>query len=296
MEVFLHLRGILWFVLHLLAGTCAAILIRILAESFHTFQIVFMYNFMGLILLLPWILSEGKKSLAVNKPKSHMLRGLMGVGSFSCWVTGISLVPLADAAALAQSSPLIVTILAILTINEKIGKHRAFALIAGFIGTMIILRPGTNAFDINILYIVGAVLIRSTSDILQKILVSADTPKVNVFYLLLWLSIFSFPLALNHWKTPELQHIPALLVFGVISMLVVSSMIKAYEHEELTTLMPFAFIGLLSMFASGYIFFGEKIDIYTLVGGSIIILSCIHIMRRQHKKYRMSEEMHDPGE
>lgn len=289
-----HFKGIAWFISHMLIGTFGALLVRVLTKDFHVFQVVFMYSFTALLFLLPWAFNKGTTSLKSNKPRAHFLRGILGFASFAFWVKGLSLIPLADAAALAQSTPLLTTLLAILLLSEPISKNRIAPLLVGFIGAIIILRPGTTAFDYGSLFIVGAVVVRAISDIISKKLVKIDSAKINVLYLFIFMTILSFPLASMDWKAPTSEHIPIIIILGITSSATILSMMKAYEYEDLSVLMPFSFIGLLSMFCAGYIAFNEVVDKFTLIGGTIIILSCVYMFRIQHT--RMKEIIHDPGE
>lgn len=295
MEIKSHMHGIMWFVVHIVFGAASSTLVRTLSADFHPFQIVFMHNLFALPILIPWALKGGGiRGLATTHPKSHILRGALSVVSFSFWVTAIAIIPLADAAALGQGVPLLTVLFAILFLKEPLNKHRLTALLIGFIGAIIVLRPGTSAFQFGSLLVLGAVIVRAGSDILSKNLLKIDSAKINTFYMFVGTTVFSFPLALIYWKTPEIKHLPMLFTMGIFAFTLTFAILKAFEREDLTVLMPFAFLHLILMFAAGYIFFNEHVDVYTLIGGIVIIASSIYTLKTRKRVEK--EIIHDPGE
>jgi len=298
MDVLGHWRGIAWFMAHLLTGAIQVVLIRLLSTDYPITQIVFLNCAIGLLTFMPIIIAKGFHTVRTPRIKGHLVRGAMSVGSFVSWVTAVSLIPLADAAALAQTTPLLTTILAVLINKERLGPHRFSTLIIGLLGALIILRPGTDAFQYGSIFVLLAVVIRSSSDIFSKILIRRDSAFTCAFYILFGTTIFSWPFALPDWQPLTGIGVFLFVSLGVSGAFVTYAMIKAFEHEDLTVLSPFAFVGLLLMAASGYFFFGEAIDLYTLIGGGIIIATSVYMVHRQHTraKRRLVEQMTDPGE
>ncbi|MGE5203150.1 MAG: DMT family transporter, partial [Acidobacteriota bacterium] len=135
----------------IVAGMCATIMNVVVreaaAEGMHAFEITFFRCLFGFVVLIPWIMKVGVGALRTRKIGYYTLRGMVSLVSMLTWFYGITLVPLSTATALNFTSPLFATLGAALVLHETVRFRRWAALAVGFLGVVVILRPGTEALD-----------------------------------------------------------------------------------------------------------------------------------------------------
>ena len=257
--------------------------VRYLSQSLPTEQVVLLRNLIALSLLSIWIFPQGVAPLRTGRLWSHIGRSTLGAISMHTWFYALGHMPLSEATALSFTTPIFVTILAILFLGERNTKRRWFAIALGLMGALVILRPGTDAMfnPVAADAILSSVLIALIS-LWVKSLSRTETTSSMLFYMALIMTLVALPMGTLHWKamTPWLW-----LGAGVMatsSLLAHSLLIEAYKHAEMTVLMPFDFTRLLFTSALAYFFFGEKIDAVTLTGAGIIVLASIIAAREKH--------------
>src|ERR1700757_5038834 len=143
-------RAALWI---LLSGVCAVlmnVLIRIAAQAMHPFEVAFFRCLFGLVLVLPWIIRGGPGLLRSRNAGFYLLRGAVGLVSMATWFYGITVVPLAAATAVNFTAPLFATIAAVLVLHEDVRLRRWSAVVIGFLGVLVIMRPGAERLDANL--------------------------------------------------------------------------------------------------------------------------------------------------
>lgn len=144
-------RAALWI---LLSGICSVmmnVLIRVAAQTMHPFEVAFFRCFFGLVLLLPWIVRSGPALLRSRNSGFYLLRACVGLVSMATWFYGIRVVPLATATAVNFTAPLFATMAAALILHEDVRFRRWSAVILGFVGVLVIMRPGSERLDANLL-------------------------------------------------------------------------------------------------------------------------------------------------
>jgi drug/metabolite transporter (DMT)-like permease len=277
--------GIFWMIFHCFLISVMSAVIRGIAGDFHVFQIVFFYNAVAFILLLPCILTRGRyKKLRTSRLHLHVLRAVLGVVSLSMYFYAFTVMPLTQARAIALTGPLVSSLFAIVFLHEKMGWHRISALIIGFAGALIILRPGTDSFTYVSLMVLLSVFMWATTDVIIKILGRSESTFMQLFYLTGLMSLFSLPGALYFWETPEnYTQLFTLILLGVIFLINVASVFNAFRHADITAIMPFDFSGMVFTAIIAYLAFGELIDEYTAIGSVIIVISSVYVARREAK-------------
>src|SRR5262252_7004312 len=143
-------RAALWI---LLSGICSVlmnVLIRVAAQSMHPFEVAFFRCLFGLVLVLPWILRSGAAPFRGRNAGFYVLRAAVGLLSMVTWFYGITVVPLATATAVNFTAPLFATIAAVFVLHEDVRLRRWSAVVIGFIGVLVIMRPGSAALDVNL--------------------------------------------------------------------------------------------------------------------------------------------------
>ena len=183
----------------------AAILICIVrhcAQTLPSTVIVSFRNLFALLWLLPWYFLKGRHVIHKPRWKLYLARGGFGLVAMQFWFHALSLVPLPLATALSFTSPLISAVLAVLIYKEKTTIATWLALCVGFGGVLLILRPGTDAFDVNALWVMITAAMWSVSGIIIKSLTKTQSPVSVVFFMGLVMTPLSLPFLLLEWQMP----------------------------------------------------------------------------------------------
>ena len=260
-----------------------AAIIRHTSQHFPAVAIVFFRNIASLLCLLPWIIHYKLYAFKTTQIKLYCYRASSGLCSMYMLFIGLSLISINDAIALSFSVPLITTILAVIFLKEKVKTYRLTALSVGFIGVIIILRPGSNSFEYGYLLILATSFLWSISNILVKKLSSNDHPYTIIFFMLILTTPVSLLITLFFWQTPTITEWIWFFILGAISNQAQYAMIQAYRKTDINTLQPFDFSRLIFGAILSYIFFKETLNIWTLLGSAIIFTSSLLVLRREKK-------------
>ena len=280
-----HLSGPLFMLLSCLLFSIMGGLIRYLSlMDIHPFMTAFIRTFLAIMFLIPTFYKVGISGLKTEQLKLHLFRGIVSATAVIASFYAVTVIPLASATSYSFASPVIATVLAVVFLKERIHLPRILALIMGFIGMLILLRPGTVPFSSG----VGAALLSSVAVafaiICIRILSQTDKPNVVAIYSLLFTLPISFCFALLHWSWPPAELWGALILVGLCAATAQFSISKAFSQSETTAIMPIDFTRLLFAATVGYIFFDETPDIYTFIGASVILSSAVYAAHREAKR------------
>ena len=259
----------------LLAGVLFSFMslsIRFAVQEVHVLQAVFFRNIVNLLIMLPLFWHIGFGHLRTKRPVMHGLRGLSSVGSQFLWFTGISLIPMATA-----------TVGAALFLPETVRLRRWIAVFAGFIGTLIILRPGIEAVSAPALMMIGGAVFVATSTVLTKTLSRTEHPDTIVFYLAVVSTPISLVPALLVWTWPPIETWFWLITVGVTATAAHQAMTRSFAAADTSAVLPYDYSRLIFASILAYFAFAEIPDIWTWVGGGVIFLSSLYISRREAK-------------
>lgn len=276
-----EVQGIVWMLTSCFCFSVMAIMIRHISADIHPFALVFYRNVFALLIMLPILLRLGSSAFYTGRIKTHFWRGLFGVIGMLLYMIALAKIPTTRATALSFTAPLFTTIAAMIFLKEKVGIHRWGALLMGFVGVLVILRPGFEVFDYMSLIMILATCVWAISGVLIKKLSETEHPQTMVFYLTLLSAPLSFPMLLMHPQLPSLDQVFGLLALGIVSNMGQYCMFQAYGKTEITVLLPFDFSRLVFVTIMGYFLFGEVLDLWTGVGAMVIIVSTVYISRRE---------------
>ncbi len=255
--------------------------IRLASAELATPEIAFFRNAFGLLALLPLVLRPGRPLPRTRHLPRYLVRTLIGLVSMLCGFWAIGHLPLAQAVSLSYSTPLFVTVLAVLWLHERVRLRRWLAIAAGFVGVVILLRPGSAAFSPGLLVALLAAVISALVAIQIKQLSQLDPPDTVVFYTYaFWVPMSLLP-ALWQWIWPHGWNwlwLAATGVFGTAGQLFWT---RALKLGEVSALQPISFLQLPLVVALGSWLFGESIDRHTLAGASLIIAANVYIAHRE---------------
>jgi drug/metabolite transporter (DMT)-like permease len=264
----------------LMFGTMAAV-IRLASSQLHPFEIAFFRNFFGFVFALPLLLRHGPGLLRTSKLPLYLVRCLIGIVSMLAGFWAIVNMPLAQAIALSYSTPLFVTIGAVLVLGEVVRARRWTAVLVGFLGVIVIVRPGGDSFTFAALVALLAAAMSASVAISIKFLSRTEKPDAIVlFTTLIWVPM-SFAPALFVWEWPQGIVWLWIILSGLFGTAGHMLWTRALKLADASLLTPISFIQVLIVGIYGYALFGEKVDQWTVLGAAIIFASNVYIARRE---------------
>ncbi|MEZ5648039.1 MAG: DMT family transporter [Alphaproteobacteria bacterium] len=280
-------RAGLWMMGAVVSLTVMAVAGRELSRTLSTFEILFFRSSIGLVILTPIILHRGLKTISTRQPSLQVLRNIVHFAGQYGWFYGIGFLPLGLVFALEFTTPIWVAVLAAIFLGEKLTPLRLAAIVLGFIGVLVILRPGFSAIDPIALVVLLGAAGYGAAHTTTKALTRTDTALAVLFYMtLIQLPLGLIP-ALNHWITPSLDLTPLLFLVGVMGLTAHYCMTHAFALADATVVMPFDFLRLPLALGVGGLFYGETVDPWLPMGGLVIIGAAFLILRdgrRHHQK------------
>lgn len=258
-----------------------AVCIRLASEQLHAFEIAFFRNFFGLVFILPMLFRHGPSILRTNKLGFYIGRCAIGMVSMLAGFWAIVHLPLAQAIALSYSSPLFVTIAAVIFLGEVVRARRWTAVIVGFLGVLVIVRPGSDAFTAGSLVAVLAAVASASAAISIKFLSRTEHPDAIVLWTtMIWVPMSLLP-ALLVWETPVGVTWLWIVLAGFLGTTAHMLWTRALRLGEASMLTPISFLQVLVVAVFGWLLFGEVLDRWTVLGAAIIFGSNVYIARRE---------------
>ncbi len=269
----------------MLASTMAfglmAIAIRYATRYVPTQEVAFFRNAFGLLALLPMLLRPGRAPLKTQQLPRYFVRSAIGLGSMLCAFWALGHLPLAQAVSLSYSTPLFVTIAAVLWLGETVRVRRWAAVVVGFIGVLVIVRPGTAGFSAGSLIAVAAALLSSLVAIQIKQLTRVDSADTVVLYTyVFWVPLSLVP-AVFVWVWPTGLAWVWLVATGVMGTVGQLLWTRALRLGEVSALTPISFLQLPLVTLGGWLLFDESVDRWTLIGAGIILAANAYIAHRE---------------
>jgi drug/metabolite transporter (DMT)-like permease len=280
------IRGGLWMAAAAGAFTIMTTLIREAAKDIHPFEIAFIRALTNLLLMVPFVLRTREAVLKTKNHKVFAFRGLCGFTFLMTYFPGAALIPVDQSQALIFTSPLWGTLLAVLFLGESVRLRRVLALITGFAGALIILRPGIAEVSRGTLLVLAAALANATSNTIVKFTTRSDHPDTVVFYLMAYVTPMTFVPALFVWTWPTLEQLLLLIGVGVFATLNQRFLSRAFATADATAVLPFDFARLPFAAIIGFLVFAELPDIWVWVGGATIFASSVYIAHHEARAVR----------
>ncbi len=258
-------------------GAC----VKLLSDDLHPVIICFYRCLMGLIIVIPFIAKNNFQALKTDNMQLQILRALINIVSMICWFTAIGMMHLEKATALGFTTPLFTTVLAVIVLGEVIRFHRTAALLFGFIGILIIIRPGYLPFEFGTILMLIASFSFSFVLIFVKKLSATDSSLTIIFYHLLYMTPAFFILSLFYWQTISLNQLFVFTLMGGSGLLSHWCLAQAFKMSDTTFVMPLQFTKLIWASLIGLFIFAEQPDIWTWIGGVVIFISVVYITYRE---------------
>lgn len=264
--------------------------VKLLSDDLHPIVICFYRSLMGLILITPFVIRNNFKALQTQNMRLQIFRASINVISMICWFSAIGMMHFEKATALGFTTPLFTTILAVIVLGEVIRFHRTAALLLGFIGIIIIIRPGYVPFEFGTVLMLIASFSFSFVLIFVKKLSATDSSLTIIFYHLLYMTPVFFILSLFYWENINLYQLIVFTLMGASGLLSHWCLAQAFKMSDTTFVMPLQFTKLIWASLIGLFIFAEQPDIWTWVGGIIIFISVVYITYREAFKKKGTQK------
>jgi len=245
------------------------------------------YAFHVLLVVVALGPKMGLGLVRTRRLRAQLLRGLLLAGSTLFFVFGIKQMPLAETSSITFIAPVLVTLLAAVILKEKVEFARWLAVAGGFIGVLIIIRPGSGVFTWASALPLGSAACFACYQILTRKLANLESPYTSIFYAGL-VGTVAMSLILPYvWVTPQSPaHALLFVLVGIVGGLSHLILIKAYAYAPASRLAPFSYTQLIWVLLSGYFVFGDFPDRWSMIGIAVIVASGIFIARHQHLSER----------
>jgi S-adenosylmethionine uptake transporter len=279
-----YVQGVFWAMMICMVSVTNDVLMRFLGERLHPFEIVFFRFFFSMIVVLPFMIPHGLAMFKTSRPAQHTVRALLGAGALTATCFSVNLMPLSENTTIMFAEPLFVLPMAVFFLKEKVDSGRWIATIIGFIGLLIIVQPGTEAFQIKALFPITAALLFALLNIQAKLMVSKEHTLTMLFYFGVGTTLaasFALPFV---WVMPTLSELFFLALLGIGANMIQVCLFRAFAATDASGLMPFRYTELLFSATFGFILFHELPALWILGGGSLIIAGNFYITWREMNK------------
>ena len=258
---------------------------KALSDRLPIVQLVWARYFFHLMLFLPYVLwRHGRAVFRPRHPVLQVLRGAMLLSSTALFFASIALMPLADALAVVFIYPFVITALSPLVLGERIGPRRWAAVATGFLGALLIIRPGLGVLAPGVPFAVAAGLIFACYALTTRKLAGSDPPLVTLTYTGLVGAVVTSALLPFEWVTPLASDWPKMVLMGLCAAVGHLLIIIAYEKAAASQLAPFGYAEIVSATLLGWFIFGDFPDAVTWAGIAVVVASGVYISIREGRR------------
>ncbi len=285
------MSGIMMMVLHALSISILYILVKNLTNSLHPFQVAFLYKFALLLAIIPWCFhGDYKKNLKTKRIGMHVARGTFSLLGTLCFFIAVSSLEVTNAAAITYLEHILVVLIGFLYFKEKVTNPKLVMIAMSFIGALLIVKPGFVSFNRSYVYLFMALIFWALNCTVIKMLGSTERSKAQLFYVMLFSSAFSCPMALYEWRPVELWHLQYIAIIALCYLVHTVAFFKAFKFADMSTVMPFDYCRILFTGYLGYVFLKEIPDQYSLIGYALIIIGGLYTIQYEARKGKKVKE------
>jgi drug/metabolite transporter (DMT)-like permease len=264
-------------------GTLMLTFLKLAQEEVNVYVAGFFRFILGLTIISPYIVKTKFTVFKTSHFKKHFVRSVLNLPAMLLYFSTLVMLPIEKVTAISFVAPLIVTVLAVLFLGEKIYIYRTLALILGFSGMLIILRPGFIDISIGVYMALFSSFLWSVVIIITKKISKEDSSITILSYQSVFMSIFSFIIVLFFWETPSSKTFFYLFLAALSGTILHLALNHAYKLVDVSMTQPYSFLSLIFASIIGFFVFSEMPDLFTWLGASIIFLGVLIISYREMK-------------
>ena len=275
------LRGIGFMLIAVAVWSTMMILVKSLSADYTSFQILFIRTLVGLAVLAPMMRRTGFSILKTHRFPLHLTRGVFAYFGMLGLFIGIGEIPIAEVVSLSFTQPIFIVLLAAILLGERFNAVRVAAIVGGFAGVVIILRPGFTEIGFGAAVVLGGALAYACSNVCIKKLMTTE----NVTATTIWVNIVMCPLAgipaALYWVPPTLPDLILLAGVGITGTAGIWFISRAYAAADMSAVVPFDFLRLPILATAGWLWFSEAPDVWTFAGAAVIFASTYALARSE---------------
>ena len=270
-----------WITLAGFFFTIAMISVRKVSVDMHVLESVMFRSLFGIVFMVPWLMRRGISVIKTKRLGLLATRGTLAYFVTYFYFSAAALIPLADLTSITFTRPILGTVAAIIFLNEVAGRRRWSAIAVGFVGMLIIVRPGFVDVNLGILLVLCGVMVQTCNTIIVKKLTQTEVPDAIVLYHTLFILPLSIIPAIYVWQTPTLEQWGWFAVIGTAGVLTQSCMTRAFVVADASFVLALSYLRLPIAAFMGFAIFGEIPIIWVWIGASIICASSAYIAHRE---------------
>jgi drug/metabolite transporter (DMT)-like permease len=270
----------------LISGTLMVVqlgIVRMIANDISVFEIVFFRALFSCIFIAPLIVGNPTVLLRPNRPVIMGICGFLAFVAGVCFYFAAKYMPIADITAIHFSRPIFAAILAAIVLKEGLKGPRAIAIIGGFIGAAIIIRPGLVEFNVGIFFVLGVVVVQTWNPINRRLLSQSEHPDT----IAVWTQLIVLPLAMIpaifFWITPTMELLFWMATIGLLEMLNQRVLARAYIQGETVIVLALHYTRLPLAAIAGYLMFGEMAEVWVWVGAIVIAAAALYLAQHERR-------------
>ncbi len=257
--------------------------VKWLGGTYPTQQIMFFRCLVAMIPLVVIIAMRGGVSaLKTSQVKLHILRSVLGISAMGLAFYAFSLMPLADAISILHTTPIFMTALSFLVLREKVGLHRWSAVVCGFIGMLLVVKPGQSMLDSGSFYmILAALLIGCTTIIIRHLSIRDDPVCITFYFTLTGILVSSIGIFWLGWESPPTFDLILLIAVGLLGGVAQYMMTLSYRHAEIGMVAPLKYLTIVLGGFFGYLLWSELPDVQSSIGIAVIAVAGLYTLHRE---------------
>ena len=288
--------GIAWMLVTTLFFVSLDVTAKILVSRYPVIEVVWARFFFHLLIAIIILGPRLPKLAKTNSPALQLIRSAFLLATTILFFFGVRLLPLADASAIMFMSPILLTILAIPLLGEQVGPRRWAAIGVGFVGALIVVRPGIaipgsgeiglggstgGLIGSGVLFLLGCAFCNACYQLITRKLRGSDGPLTTLLYTALAGAVGTSLAVPTVWVTPAWADWPLLIALGLFGCLGHFTLIKAFQSAPAAVVAPFSYVSLIWATVFGFIVFGDLPDFWTVVGATVIAAGGLYILHRE---------------
>jgi drug/metabolite transporter (DMT)-like permease len=280
------IQGVCWMILTSFLFVAMTGIVRHLGSDMPAMEAAFIRYFLGCLLIAPLFFKNRPKSFEPGILKLYGIRGFVhGIGVI-LWFYAMARIPIAEVTAIGYVAPIFVTLGAAIFLGEKLRIRRIMGVGCGFVGALIILRPGFQEINLGQLAQLCATPLFASSFLIAKRLTDTQNPSFIVGMLSIGCTITLLPGAIYQWRTPTVEEISWLSLTAVFATIGHVTLTKAFQAAPITVTQPLGFLQLVWAALLGILVFNEALDPFVFAGGGLIIAATSYISHREMQASR----------
>lgn len=283
-------RAILLMLVAILLFTAMDALAKHLLRHYPTLQVVWA-RYAGQTVIVALLLAPRLGSLLRTRyPGGHLLRSLLQFGATALFFSALGFIGLAEATAIMDVNPVLITLGAAVFLGERLGPRRLFGVLAALAGALIIIRPGAGVFSPAALLPLGAAVCYAGYAIITRRIGGDEPVWTALIYTALAGTIFASLALPFHWQPVAAAHIPGFIGIGLLGAAGQFCLIRAFTLTEAAVVAPFGYVGLIFAAGWGFVIFGEVPDLWTWVGALVIVAAGLYVWHRETRAARAARK------